>query len=101
MVGKPSEREEEYFARLEFERKKKSEEEKQKKMAEEEKKKLRDLHYMKCPKCGMELIEIDYRGIKIDRCSACEGVWLDAGELEAVSDLEKTGLDRFFNIFKR
>lgn len=55
MVGKPSEREEEYFARLEFEKKKKSEEEKQKKMAKEEKKKLRDLHYMKCPKCGMEL----------------------------------------------
>jgi len=101
MVGKPSEREEEYFARLEFEKKKKSEEEKQKKMVEEEKKKLRDLHYMKCPKCGMELIEIDYRGIKIDRCSACEGVWLDAGELEAVSGFEKTGLDRFFNIFKR
>ncbi len=101
MVGKPSEREEEYFARLEFEKKKKSEEEKQKKMAEEEKKKLRDLHYMKCPKCGMELIEIDYREIKADRCSACEGVWLDAGELETVSGLEKTSLDRFFNIFKK
>lgn len=48
MVGKPSEREEEYFARMEFKRKKKTEEEKQKQMAEEEKKKLRDLHYMKC-----------------------------------------------------
>mgnify|MGYP001050676119 FL=1 len=100
MVGKPSEREEEYFARLEFEKKKKSEEEKQKKMAEEEKKKLRDLHYMKCPKCGMELIEIDYRGIKIDRCSACEGVWLYAGEFETISGFENTGFDRFFNIFK-
>ena len=101
MVGKPSEREEEYFARMEFEKKKKSEEEKQKKMAEEEKKKLRDLHYMKCPKCGMELIEIDYRGIKADRCSVCEGVWLDAGELETVSGFEKAGIDRFFNMFKR
>jgi uncharacterized protein len=53
MVGKPSEREEEYFARMEFERKKKSEEEKQRKIAEGEKKKLKELHYMKCPKCGM------------------------------------------------
>jgi hypothetical protein len=101
MVGKPSEREEEYFGRMEFERKKKSEEEKQKKMAEGEKKKLKELHYMKCPKCGMELIEIDYRGIKIDRCSACEGVWLDAGELETISSFEKAGMDRFFSIFKR
>ena len=101
MVGNPSEREEEYFARMEFERKKKTEEEKQKKIAEVEKKKVRDLHYMKCPKCGMELIEIDYRGIKIDRCSACEGVWLDAGELETISNFEKTGMDRFFSIFKR
>ncbi len=58
MVAKPSEREEEYFARIEFERKKKTEEEKQKKMAEEERTKLKDFHYMKCPKCGMELIEI-------------------------------------------
>jgi uncharacterized protein len=64
MIGKPSEREEEYFARMEFERKKKSEEERQKKMAEVEKKKLKEIHPMKCPKCGMELIEIDYRGIK-------------------------------------
>ena len=100
MVGKPSEREE-YFARMEFEKKKKSEEEKQKKMAEGQKEKLRDLHYMKCPKCGMELIEIDYRGIKIDRCSRCEGIWLDAGELEVVSKLEKQRIDRFFSLFKR
>jgi len=41
MVGKPSEREEEYFARMEFERKKKSEGEAQKKMAEWEKNRLK------------------------------------------------------------
>ena len=56
---------------------------------------------MRCPKCGMELIEIDYRHIKIDKCSECEGIWLDAGELEAVSRLEKTGLDKLFSIFKK
>ena len=101
MVGKPSEREEEYFARMEFERQMKSEEEKQKKMAEGEKKKLKELHYMKCPKCGMELIEIDYKGIKVDKCSRCEGIWLDAGEFETISKLERTGLDRIFSVFKR
>ena len=98
---KPSEKEEEFFARTEFERKKKIEEEKHKRLAEEEKKKLKELHYMQCPKCGMELIEIDYKGIKIDECSECEGIWLDAGELETVAKLEKTGLDKFFSIFKK
>ena|SRR4030067_112264 len=101
MVWKPSEKEEEHFARLEFERKKKLEEERHKKLAEEEKKRLKELHYMKCPKCGMELIEIDYKGIRVDKCSECEGVWLDAGELETISRLEKTGLDNLFSIFKR
>jgi hypothetical protein len=101
MVWKPSEKEEEYFARIEFERKKKLEEEKHQKLAVEEKQRLKELHYMKCPKCGMELIEIDYSSIKVDKCSECEGVWLDAGELEAVSNLEKTGLDKLFSVFKR
>ena len=101
MVGKPSEREEEYFVRMEFERKKKTEEEKQTKMAEGEKGKLKELHYMKCPKCGMELIEIDYKGIKVDKCSGCEGIWLDAGELEAISKVEKKVLDKLFDVFKK
>ena len=101
MLRKPSEKEEEYFSRMEFEKRKKAEEEKQRKLAEEEKKKLKELHHMKCPKCGMDLIEIDYKGIKVDKCSGCEGVWLDAGELEAVSQLEKTGLDKLFSVFRK
>jgi hypothetical protein len=101
MSLRPSEQEEEYFARLEYERKKKLEEEKHRKLAEEEKRRLKELHYMRCPKCGMELIEINYKGIKIDECSECEGIWLDAGELEIVSRLEKSGLDKLFSVFKK
>ncbi|MBM2827729.1 MAG: hypothetical protein HW408_261 [Actinobacteria bacterium] len=101
MTQKPSEREEEYFVRMEFERRKQIEMEGQKKLAVEEKERLKSLHFMKCPKCGMELIEIDYRGVKVDKCSACEGVWLDAGELDAVAGLEKSVLDGLFNVFKR
>ena len=119
MPVKPSEKEEEYFARLEYERRKKIEQEKlieeslsmlltnlppgdeREKKLDEEKKRLKELHYMKCPKCGMQLIEIDYRGIKVDKCSGCEGIWLDAGELEAVSKLEKTGLEKLFSVFKK
>ncbi|MBI5025877.1 MAG: zf-TFIIB domain-containing protein [Nitrospirae bacterium] len=101
MSLRPSEKEEEYFARMEYETRKKLEEEKHKVLAEEEKKRLKELHFMYCPKCGMKLIEIDYKGINIDKCSECEGIWLDAGELEAVSKLEKSGLDKLFGVFKK
>ncbi|MBI5741187.1 MAG: zf-TFIIB domain-containing protein [Nitrospirae bacterium] len=101
MPGKPSEREAEFVARMEFEKKKKIEEDKHKLLALAEKKRLRDLHKMRCPKCGMELIEIDYRDIKVDKCSECDGIWLDAGELESVSRLEKTGLDKLFGVFRK
>ena len=53
------------------------------------------------PKFGMELIEIDYKGIKADKCSECEGVWLDSGELEVISKFEKTSLDKLFSVFKK
>lgn len=100
MPVKPSEKEEEYFARIELERRRKLEAEKQKKLAQEEKKRLKDLHFMRCPKCGMELQEIDYKGIKVDKCYGCEGVWFDAGEAELLSRLEKRKLIKLFEIFK-
>jgi hypothetical protein len=99
MTRKPSESEEEYFARVEFERRKKIEREKQQKLAEEEKKRLRDLHHLKCPKCGMDLIEIDYKSIKVDKCSGCDGVWLDAGELGIVAKMETSVAGRIFGLF--
>jgi hypothetical protein len=101
MPVKPGEKEEEYFARLELERKKKSEEEKLKKLAAEEKVRLKELHFMRCPKCGMELNEVEYKGVHIDKCLNCEGIWLDAGELEEVSKFEKGALDKLFSVFKK
>jgi len=101
MPVKPSEKEEEYFAREEFERKKREEDEKRIRMEAEEKNRMKELHYMHCPKCGMKLIEINYKGIAVDKCSSCEGIWLDAGELEAVSNLDKGVMDKLFRVFKK
>lgn len=98
---KPSEKEAEYIAKMEFERKKKIEEERHKKLKAEEKQKLKEIHFMRCPKCGMELIEIDYRGIKVDRCSECEGIWLDTGELHTITKLDKGMLDKLFSVFSK
>jgi uncharacterized protein len=98
---KPSEKEEEYFARQMFDKKQKVEQEKQKSLAEAERKKAKELHFMKCPKCGMNLVEIDYKSIKVDRCSSCEGVWLDTGELAQIVNLEKGALDKLFSVFAK
>jgi hypothetical protein len=47
-----------------------------------ERQRLKDLHYMKCPKCGHDLKVEALQGIEIDRCTFCEGFFVDAGELE-------------------
>src|SRR5262245_25951408 len=40
----------------------------------EERAELKALHFMKCPKCGHDLIEENLQGVTVDRCSFCEGV---------------------------
>jgi hypothetical protein len=70
-------------------------------MEENERKRLRELHFMHCPKCGMHLVEIDYKGIAVDKCTSCEGIWLDSGELERVSKLEKGIMKKLFSVLKK
>lgn len=43
---------------------------------------LKKAHFMKCPKCGHDMAEEQLGDIKIDRCTYCEGVFFDPGELE-------------------
>ncbi len=99
MPIKPSRNEEEYIARLEYEKRRKLQHEQQMKMEQEERQKIKELHFMKCPKCGMQLIEVEYKNIKVDKCSECDGVWLDAGEMEQIVRMEKSILDKFWNVF--
>lgn len=88
----PTENEEEYFARQELERRKKAAAEREATMAAEEKERLRQLHHMKCPKCGMDLEHFDLKGVELDRCVSCGGTWFDKGELEQLMGDEEKGL---------
>lgn len=97
---KPSQTEEEYFARVEAEKKKRLAEEYKKKLSKEAQKKLKELHWMHCPKCGMELHSVPFKGIVIDRCFHCHGVFLDAGELEKVAGEEGGFLTSVLSLFK-
>jgi uncharacterized protein len=97
---KPSKAEDEYFARQELERRKKWAQEKAASMASDEKEKLKQLHYMKCPKCGMDLKEIEFHGVKVDQCANCGGVFLDAGELDQLSKHDEGVVGKVFSLFR-
>ena len=57
-----------------------------------ERERLRQLHYLKCPKCGHDMREEVLDGVSVDRCTFCEGLYFDAGELDRV--LLKKGEER-------
>ena len=52
----------------------------------------RKSHYMKCPKCGRNLSTEEFHHVQIDRCPGCHGIWLDAGEIDAVVAHDDPGL---------
>jgi hypothetical protein len=64
--------------------------------AEADRKRLREQHFMRCPKCGHEMKEEELDGIKIDRCSFCEGIYFDAGELDQVFQRRQEDRRSFF-----
>lgn len=68
----------------------------QRQAREEQEAAERKSHFMKCPKCGYDLVEIDHDQIKVDRCTNCNGVWLDAGELDHVLGRKSWDLLAFF-----
>lgn len=87
-VEKPSRNEEEYFAKREAELIKAGRES----AAQTAKLAERASHHMKCPKCGADLVTEDNRGIQVDRCPECHGVWFDADEADGLLKRESAGL---------
>lgn len=101
MPQKPSESEEEYFARQEMERRKEMAARRSAEMAAEEREKLKQLHWMHCPKDGTELATVRLKGVAVDTCASCGGMWLDAGEMDELVDNADTGpLGALRKIFK-
>ena len=82
--GKPSSTEEEYFVREDAEKKRRLALQVKKETDAAELKRLKALHFMRCPKCGLPLQEVQVMGTDADVCFACHGVFLDQGELQAI-----------------
>jgi hypothetical protein len=58
-------------------------------------------HWMHCPKCGARMEEVDLAHIKVDRCTGCQGLFFDHGELEILLESQEpqgflSGLKRLF-----
>lgn len=99
-IDKPSSSEEEYFARQEAERRKKAAEAKAAQISQAERERLKREHWMRCPKCGFELQSIVYRGVIIDKCFNCGGIYLDDGELEKLAGKKGSLLQGVADLFK-
>ena len=90
MTDKPSKNEDEYFVKQDAEllQKKRAQLDAATRAAE------RKSHFMKCPKCGGDLLTEEFHGVQLDRCGECHGLWLDADEIDAVVAHEDHGVIR-------
>lgn len=43
---------------------------------------------MQCPKCHALMQTYNRNGVQIEQCTGCRGIFLDYGELEALTQLE-------------
>lgn len=42
----------------------------------------KELHWMKCPKCGSDMTEKVIEAVHVDECTLCHGIFLDRDETE-------------------
>jgi Zn-finger nucleic acid-binding protein len=82
---KPTEAEDEFFAREDAEKKRTIILAQTKALATAERERLKALHHMRCPKCGMALTELHLNGVEVDRCFTCHGIFLDEGDLKKIT----------------
>ena len=81
--------EDEWFARNERELLKGFKRERERRQAqiakhlqEEAARKQKELHWMKCPKCGHDMVEHKIDDLVFDKCTLCEGIFMDRSEFE-------------------
>lgn len=91
----PSRNEDEYFAKQDAELLK----EMRARLDKERDAERRKQHFMKCPKCGADLREESRGSVKVDVCPECKGMFLDAGELELMQQMNKSSGGNLFASF--
>jgi len=61
-----------------------------------EKEKIASCHNH-CPKCGEKLAALTFRGVPLDQCPGCKGIWLGPKDLEILAGKDhRTWFDFWF-----
>lgn len=97
----PSEKEQQYFLEQEAKRLLEQSRAAEASLAAAEKRRLKELHFMHCPKCGQALLGQKYGQVEVEVCGHCQGLWLDANELTMILESEKKSglLHAFTKVF--
>jgi uncharacterized protein len=91
MSNGPHRNEDEYFVKYDAELIKQQ----RARLDEERRTAERKSHYNKCPRCGADLKEREFHHMKIDECPECHGVWLDKGEMDMLTHVDRSSVSRF------
>lgn len=97
---KPSEAEEEYMAREEAEKKRRLAIAQNKTLADTERERLKQLHHMRCPRCGMALSKLSLQGVEVARCFDCHGMFIGEADIKKIVG-EEGYLSRVMHFFAR
>lgn len=58
---------------------------------------IRELCHNRCPKCGEPVQPITFRGVPLDKCPSCGGVWLGPRDLQILAEKDhRTWFDHWF-----
>ena len=95
--------EDDYFTRLDREKKAKLKRQLAEEAAAAEAAERKRLHHHRCGKCGSEMGTRAFRGVEIEVCRACGAVLLDKGELEQLAGEDQSGFlaSMFESIFTK
>ncbi len=52
----------------------------------------------RCPKCGDKIEALEFRGVPMDQCPGCKGIWLGPNDLQLLSEKDhRTWFDKWFH----
>jgi hypothetical protein len=58
---------------------------------------IREYCRNRCPKCGEAIQALTFRGVPLDKCPGCGGVWLGPNDLQLLSEKDhRTWFDKWF-----
>jgi uncharacterized protein len=100
MLTKASNTEEEYFAKEQAQRLKSQALSKVQSLQDHERRVLKEKHWMRCPRCGMELQSLLFKGVTMNKCFSCHTICFDEDSFERISIQHEPFFEAVTSIFK-